>query len=126
MTKQSANLLFWTPRIICILFACFVSIFALDVFAEGYSFWETVFAFVMHQIPTLLVVVILLIAWRWEWVGGLLFVALGVFYIVMSWGRFPITNYIIMAGPLFLVGVLFFLNWRYKDEIRAQRLGPAE
>jgi hypothetical protein len=125
-SKRSANLLFWIPRIICILFACFISLFALDVFGEGYSFWETVFAFLMHQIPTLLVILVLVIAWRWEWVGGVLFAALAVFYMVSTWGRFPPSVYFTIAGPLFLMSCLFFLNWRYKDEIRAHRLGPSE
>jgi len=120
-----ANLLYWPPRAICILFACFISLFALDVFGEGYSFWETVLAFLMHQIPTALVALVLMIAWRWEWVGGILFVVLGLFYIVNFWGRFPLSVYFTIAGPLFLIAYLFFVNWWYKEEIRAQRLGPA-
>ena len=125
-TKQSANLLYWPPRIICIGFALFISLFALDVFGAGYSFWETVLAFLIHQIPTALVILVLVIAWRWEWVGGVLFAALGVFYMVSTWGRFPPSVYVTIAGPLFLMSYLFFLNWRYKDEIRVQRYGPPD
>jgi hypothetical protein len=125
-SKRMANFLYWPPRIICILFACFISLFALDVFGEGQSFWETALALMMHLVPTALVILVLVIAWRWEWVGGVLFAALGLFYIVNFWGRFPLIAYVMIAGPLFLMSSLFFLTWRYKDEIRNQRLGTAE
>lgn len=123
--RRSATLIFWIPRTICILFACFISLFALDVFAEYYSFWETVLAFLMHMIPTAMVVLVLVVAWRWEWVGGVLFAALGFLYIFAAWGRFPLSVYFTIAGPQFLMSYLFFLNWRYKDEIRAWRRDAA-
>jgi len=69
MNKTTKRVLFWGPRILCILFAVFVSLFALDVFGEGFGFWQTIIALVMHLIPTYVVVIALVIAWRWEWVG---------------------------------------------------------
>ena len=106
--------LFWAPRILCILFAVFVSMFALDVFGEGYGFWETVGAFLIHLVPTYIVVIALVVAWHREWIGSILFIGLAVFYLVWSRGRFPWVTYLAMAGPLFLVGVLFLVNWLYR------------
>ena len=40
MNKSVKPVLFWTPRILCILFAIFISLFALDVFGEGYGFFR--------------------------------------------------------------------------------------
>jgi hypothetical protein len=57
-------------------------------------------------------------AWRWEWVGALLFFGLAVLYVAMAWGRFPFVTYLAISGPLLLVGVLFLLNWRHRDELR--------
>jgi hypothetical protein len=112
------QLLFWTPRILCILFAAFISIFAADVFGEGYGFWKTILALLIHLIPTGIVLVILAISWRWEWVGGILFTALGALYLIMFRGRFHWSVYLYIAGPLFLVGVLFFLNWLSRKKLR--------
>ena len=120
MNTNTKRVLFWTPRILCILFAVFSSVFALDVFGEGYSFWETILALLIHLVPTYIVVIALVIAWRWEWVGAILFLALGVFYIVWTWGRFPLVTYVSMSGPLFLVSALFLLNWVYRAELRAR------
>ena len=82
MTNGRKKLLFWTPRIICIVFALFTSVFAFDVFSEGRGFWETILALVMHLVPTAVILLVLAISWRWEWIGGLLFIALGGFYVV--------------------------------------------
>ncbi len=110
--------LFWTPRILCILFAGFLSVFDLDAFGEGLGFWETALAFLIHLIPTWLVLAALALSWRWEWAGGVAFVGLGLFYLFTTWGRFPWNVYLIIVGPLFLVGGLFLVNWLYRTEIR--------
>jgi uncharacterized membrane protein len=120
MNRATKRSLFWAPRILCILTAAFLSIFALDVFGEGRGFWETALALVMHLIPVFLVVLVLVIAWRWEWVGAVLFCALGLLYIVLFWGRFPWFTYAAISGPLFAVGILFLINWRFRSELRAR------
>lgn len=119
MKKPVKQVVFWTPRILCVLFAVFVSLFALDVFGEGYNFWETIVALTMHLVPTGIILIALAIAWRWEGIGAILFVALGVWYMIMAWGRFEWITYLLIAGPLFLVGALFLVNWLYRVELRS-------
>ena len=118
MNASAKRVLFWTPRILCILFAIFLSMFALDVFDEGYGFWQTIGALLLHLVPTFIVVIALLIGWRWELVGAVLFGALAVFYVVWMWGRFPLVTYLSISGPLALVGVLFLFNWIYRAQLR--------
>jgi hypothetical protein len=110
--------LVWTPRILCLLFAGFISVFALDVFEENRGFWSTMLALLMHLIPTGILLLILALSWRWEWIGGLLCSALGTFYVIAFWGRFHWSVYVIIAGPLFLVGVLFLLSWNSRRQAR--------
>lgn len=119
MKKSVKWVVFWLPRILCILFALFISLFALDVFGEGYGFWETIVALLIHLIPTAMVLVALAIAWRWEWIGAILFVALGVWYVIMAWGKFEWTTYLLIAGPLYLIGALFLVNWFCRAELRS-------
>ena len=100
--------IYWLPRILGILFALFISIFALDAFGEGIPFTEAVVGFLIHLIPTYIVIAVLLIAWKWEWVGGTLFVFAGFFYIFgannMHWSA-----YVVIAGPPILIGILFII-----------------
>jgi hypothetical protein len=119
MNQPMKRLLIWTPRILCILFAIFVSIFALDVLDEGRGFWTTLLALLIHLIPTAIVIVVLAMSWRWEWVGGAIYSLLGILYIVMFRGRFLWWVYVMMSGPMFIAGILFFINWRFRRDLRA-------
>ena len=110
MTAAATRTLYWTPRILSICMALFLGIFSLDVLGQGYSFRQTIAALLMHGVPTFIVAVALIIAWRREVIGGVLFLGLGIFYIVMAWGQFPWVTYLVVSGPLFLIGVLFLID----------------
>ncbi len=112
--------LFWSPRILTILFILFLGLFALDVFDGEHSFWETILGFLIHLIPNFVLVIFLLIAWRWEWVGGVVYLAAGIFYLVVAWGKFHISVYFFISGPLFLVAALFLVGWFFRDRIRTK------
>ena len=119
MEESVKRLLFWTPRILCVAFAFFVSLFALDVFGAGYGFFETILALSIHLIPTGMILIALGISWRWEWIGAIAFTALGVSYIVTFWDReFSWSVYAMMSGPLFLLGILFLINWLCRRQLR--------
>lgn len=120
MNKTQRNALFWTPRILTMMFAVFISLFALDVFEEGGSLVQLILGLLIHLIPTYLVVITLLFAWKWEWVGAVIFTALGFGYIIMAWGKQSLSAYLCISGPLFLVGILFLLGWILRDKLKAR------
>ena len=118
-----SRILFWAPRVLGILFALFISIFALDVFGQGYGFWGTIVALFMHLIPVYILLLALAISWRWEWAGVLLFAGFSIWYLATSWGPYPL-GFILagawpIAGPPLLVALLFLLNWLYKPKLYA-------
>jgi len=39
---------------------------------------------------------------------------LGAFYLIMFWGRFYWSVYVVLSGSLFLVGILFLVRWKFK------------
>lgn len=112
--------LFWTPRVLTILFAVFISLFALDVFAAGYGFWEAVGGFLIHLVPTYLLVIALVIAWKWEHIGGIIFILLGLWYVVMVWDKLPVSAswMAVISGSAFLIGALFIICWAKKKAKR--------
>ncbi len=121
MTTSIRRTLYWSPRILGILFAAFTSIFALDVFEEGGGFWQILVALGMHLIPTFALVLLLVLAWRWEWIGGVSFFAMAILYVVWAWGRFPLSVYLIMCSPLIIMSALFYVNWKYRGEFRIKQ-----
>jgi hypothetical protein len=65
----------------------------------------------MHLIPPMIVLTALVIAWRWEPVGGVLFIALGISYVVTTWKHLDWC--LVISRPLFLIGGLFLTAWAY-------------
>lgn len=123
MANQKRDLLFWAPRILSILFILFLAMFSLDVFESGYGFWDTLFALFMHNIPSLILTIAVIISWKREMVGAITFALAGLAYVVLitgssiASGRFEpymITWPFIISGPAFVVSFLFYLNWRNK------------
>lgn len=118
-SKESARLLlFWSPRLLTILFALFISSFALDVFGEVSGFWMTAAALLVHLIPTFVILLLLAAAWRWEWIGAVAFTSLGILYLLAAWDRFHWSACAMISGPLLLIGVMFFMGWVYRTGLR--------
>jgi hypothetical protein len=109
--------LFWTPRILTILFILFLGLFALDAFEGDQSLIKKLGGFIIHLIPNFVLILILIVAWKHEWVGTLAFALVGIAYIIMFWGRFPVATYLIISGPLFVIAVLFWLNWLNREKL---------
>ncbi len=112
------QLIYWAPRTLSIVFALFLILFAFDVFEENAGFWKTLLAFLMHIIPTFVVLGVLVVSWRREWIGGIAYIALAICYIIMQWGRFPLMTYLAISGPLVMTGLLFLLNWYHRIILR--------
>ena len=81
--KKINKFIFWTPRILSIIFILFLTLFSLDIFGNGYTFWQTVFGLFMHNIPALVLLIVTIISWKHEIVGGIVFILAGLLYITM-------------------------------------------
>jgi hypothetical protein len=126
MSELSRRMLYWTPRALCIAYALFLAVFSLDVFSEGRGFWQTLLALVMHNIPSALIVVILVVAWHREWIGTVLFAAAGLSYVMWTMqhgnlsGEVKLLWILIIAGPVFVIAALFLVNWLKRAQLHAR------
>lgn len=124
-SRFTRRTLYWAPRALSIAFIVYLSMFALDVFSEGYGFWDTAHALAIHLIPTFFLIVALILAWRWEWVGAALYAAAGTLYLVQTLSR-PLSpaiklNWILgIAGPAFVVAALWLAAWLGRPQLRAR------
>lgn len=127
MTKLSKRALYWMPRGLSIVFIVFLSMFALDVFGEGRGFWATVLAFIVHLIPMFVLTAGLIVAWRWEWIGAVLFGAAGTLYVIWLIPRpwpspaLRIIWALMIAGPAFAIAALFLVNWLKRGELHLHK-----
>lgn len=114
MNTPLQRALLWSPRLLGVGFALFLGLFALDAFDGQQGFWPTLAAFALHLIPTIFLLGVVGLAWRWPWVGGVVCTSLGVLYVVMTHGRFHWSAYLLISGSLWMLGALFFLSWGMK------------
>jgi hypothetical protein len=121
----SARLTFWLPRIICILAIVFISIFALDAFDPNLTIWQQIQAFAMHLIPSFTLLLVLLIAWKWELVGGIIFLLIGIGLSPLVFmhnfrmnGSISMSLWIIttITFPFILIGMMFIYGHRRKGK----------
>ncbi len=117
--KTSVKLLHWAPRVLCILAIVFVSLFALDAFSPELSFWEQISGFLIHMIPSFILIALLILAWRKEFIGGLLFMFIGLVFTPVIFNHNYSMNHSVglslgivalITMPFVLVGLLFIIN----------------
>lgn len=117
MTRTIAWCLLWTPRLLGLLVAVFLGLFALDAFHPDRSLLESVPAFAIHLVPALAVALVVMLSWHREWIGAITCLGLALAYAVMA--RQRLDWILVIAGPLFLLSVGFFVSWWQHAAVRA-------
>lgn len=88
----------------------------MDVFDGTSGFWLTLAGFLIHNIPSLILSVVVLISWRYPLVGAIVFGLAGIAYVVMVAVSQELSIIILwsltIAGPALVTAGLFFLSWR--------------
>lgn len=99
-----------------------MALMSLDVFDENLGFWGTILGLFMHNIPALVLLGILIIAWKREIVGGVGFIAAGLLYsglvikemVSTGFEWYYLTWMIQISGIAFFIGALFLVGWSKK------------
>ena len=122
-TKININpWIYWIPRILSIIFILFLILMSLDVF-DGSGFWQTILALLIHNIPTIILIIILIISWKREIVAGIAFILVGLLYIVSvvlraaqsSFQSYMLLWILQISGIAFLMGILFLICWKKRN-----------
>ncbi len=121
--KKSIKVFHWLPRIICILAILFVSLFATDAFSPELTIWQQLGAFIIHLIPSFILLAFLIVAWKWEYIGGIIFTIIGLglspFVFVHNYEMnhsvwMSLGIILAITIPFVIVGVLFIWNHKMK------------
>ncbi len=115
MATTSRRLLLWGPRILGTLVSLFIGIFALDAFSQGAPFFEALPDFLVHLMPSFVLLAVVGASWRSEWIGGLVFIGLALLY-PLTMARGHLDWMLVISGPLMVVGALFLWSWHHRRE----------
>lgn len=123
--KTSIQVLHWLPRILCIMAILFVSLFAADAFAPGLTIWQQLSDFLMHLIPSFILLACLIVAWKKELIGGIIFTLIGLGFSPFVFQHNYNMNHsvgmsigiiLMITFPFVIVGVLFIMSYIMKKK----------
>jgi ABC-type multidrug transport system permease subunit len=114
--------LYWTPRILSIIFLLFLAMFSLDIFDSCNNFLNCSLGLFMHNLPVIVLAVLLWISWKHEIVGAVAWILAGLLYIARTIITMVINGFepyylvwiLQISGIAFLIGILFLIGWRRK------------
>jgi hypothetical protein len=121
MERKINKFLFWTPRILSIIFVAFMFLMSLDVFDAKLSVGQTLLALFMHNIPALIFLGVVIISWKREIVGGIAFILAGLLYVLLvfrgahDW-KLALAWSLQISGIAFIIGGLYLANWFKKTK----------
>jgi hypothetical protein len=105
------DVVIWAPRIVGVGLAAFLGIFALDSLANPQGIVEAVIAVLMGLVPAIIVLIAVVVGWKYTGIAAAVFALLAVIYALSSLKH---TEWIaLISGPLVLEAILFFLSWRH-------------
>lgn len=104
------RILAWIPRVLAILFILFISVFALDAFSGKVSLLQSLIAFLVHLIPSFVLLAALIIAWKRPLTGGWVFVLVSIALSIL-WGAYrEMIRFMMLTLPMVATGVLFIIS----------------
>ena len=114
-SKTLNKILFHSPRLLAIVFAIVLILISSDVFNDAVmTLGEKILSFSVKLISPVIIIAALIFAWKREMIGGLIFIILGIAYILFGWNNFALWKLLISGSVLIFIGILFLLNQRNK------------
>ncbi len=114
VNPRLAKIIHWAPRVAAILIIFFIGLFSLDVFEIQASPLELLGGFLMHNIPSIGMLVFLFFAWKRPAVGFVAFlIAAALFTFFFVRGFYALPNLLLFVCPILLVAFLFYADWKW-------------
>lgn len=122
MKNKISKFIYWTPRILGIVFVLWLMLFSLDIFEPGLTASQIALGLLMHNLPALALLLVLIISWKHELIGGIVFILAGLAYIILlalnqTFAWYMLSWALLISGPAWLVGILFLVGWRKKRRL---------
>lgn len=95
-----------------VLYAVALLIFAADVFNHEQNIAQTFYDILLHLLPTAVVLFIVVVAYNRPLIGAIIYLVLGLMYIITGWASMHWTAHVLIAGPLLLLSALYITAWK--------------
>jgi hypothetical protein len=113
----------WVPRILCVLAIILISMFAFDSFSSEHTFLQNLGGLIVQLIPSVLLIGLLIVAWKRELAGGIIFILIGILLSPFIYNHNYRMNHSVLMSldiilmitvPFIIVGILFIVSHTLK------------
>jgi hypothetical protein len=114
VNPRLAKIIHWAPRVAAILIIFFMGLFSLDVLEMEATPLELLGGFLIHNIPSIVMLVLLIFAWKRPVVGFAAFLIVAAaftFFFVRDISALP--NLLLFVLPILLIAGLFYADWQW-------------
>jgi hypothetical protein len=114
VSPRLAKIIHWAPRVAALLIIFFVGLFSLDVFGAGAPPLEVLVGFLIHNIPSIVMLLLLILAWKRPVIGFVAFLlaaAASAAFFVRDLYALP--NLLLFVLPILLIASLFYADWQW-------------
>ena len=108
MQINKINGWFWIPVSLIILIILFLGIFSFDVFTPGVPFLSQILGFLIHNIPSEILIILLFVSWKYPKIGGILLIIASLALTIYS-HLYEISVFLMSTFPVLLAGILFIV-----------------
>ena len=114
VSPRLVKIIHWAPRLATILIIFFVSLFSLDIFEMEAPPLEMLAGFLIHNIPSISMLVLLVFAWKRPVVGFVSFLVTAIlFTIFFVRDVYSLPNLLLFVFPILLIAGLFYADWKW-------------
>jgi len=111
MIKGTYTKAVWIPRVLAVLYALFLMIFSFDVFGDAGVTAKEIGDFLVHSVPSFLILLLVFVTWKWPRLTGLFFILLSagfaVYFLVTK--EQEVASYYLMSLIPGAIGVIYLL-----------------
>jgi hypothetical protein len=116
VSPRLAKIIHWAPRLAAILIIFFVGLFSLDVFEMEASPLELLGGFLIHNIPSIGMLVLLIISWKRPVVGFGAFLIAGILFgVFFVRDVYALPDLLLFVFPILLIAGLFYADWKWLE-----------
>ena len=114
VSLRLAKIIHWAPRVASLLIIFFIGLFSLDVFGTGAPPLEVLGGFLIHNLPSIVMLVLLIFAWKRPVVGFVAFlIAAAAFAVLFVRDIYALPNLLLFVLPILLIASLFYADWQW-------------
>lgn len=111
ISEKNLKYYYWIPRFTGLVFVLFLSSLAFDSITGYKSFYLMINSALAKLVPSLVLAIMLIIAWKEELLGGILFMLLFLVLFALIVSESPLLSDLIFYGPIFIIGLFFLIDY---------------